>query len=228
MTMSPEGGDGNVLGRLPRQEPVRVQVQAALRELIISRTYSAGEHLTESELVRRLQVSRLPVREALQALHAEGWVDLYVGRGAFVHTPTPREVNEVFAVRGALEEEAARMATPRVTGDNLDELRGICREGRKVLEGGQFDDVVAANARFHRTISAFADNTVLSSFLAALDQRVRWYFTPLVRGRGVASWDEHDQIIDAMELGDAERAGALMRRHTENTRAAYNIDSTER
>lgn len=228
MTFTSEDGHAELLGRLHRPEPVRVAVQTALRELIISRTYQAGQHLTEAEVARRLSVSRLPVREALQALHAEGWVDLHVGRGAFVHTPTAREVNDVFGVRGVLEEEATRMATPRVTEETLTELRDICRDGRRSLADGRVDDVVAANARFHRTISGCADNTVLSSFLASLDQRVRWYFTPLVRDRGAASWDEHDQIIDALQRRDAKRAGALMRRHTENTRAAFNVEHQER
>lgn len=214
------------LGPLRRPEPVRRQVQAALRELIITRTYEPGQHLVESEVARRLQVSRLPVREALQALHLEGWLDLHVGRGAFVHVPTTREVNEVFAVRGSLEEEAARLATTRITPEGVERLREICREGRACLAAGDFQAVVAANARFHRAISDVADNAVLSDFLGALEQRVRWYFRPLVRGRGTTSWDEHEQIIEALAAGRAEDAGALMRQHTENTRAAYNTDST--
>jgi DNA-binding GntR family transcriptional regulator len=211
---------------LQRPEPVRVQVQTALRELIIARTYEPGQHLVESEVARRLQVSRLPVREALQALHLEGWVDLHTGRGAFVHTPTTREVNEVFAVRGCLEEEATRLATPVMTTERLHMLREICREGRSLPPSPHDQAVVAANARFHRTISDSAENTVLSDFLASLDQRVRWYFTPLVRHRGATSWDEHEQIIEALARGDADTAGLLMRRHTENTRrAAQDMDS---
>jgi len=205
---------------------VRKQVQTALRELIIARTYEPGQHLVESEVARRLQVSRLPVREALQALHLEGWVDLHVGRGAFVHAPSTREVDEVFAVRGVLEEEATRLAAPRITEEQIENLRELCREGRTSLAAEDFQAVVATNARFHRAISDVADNAVLSDFVASLDQRVRWHFTPLVRGRGTSSWDEHEEIIEALASGDGEASGALMRRHTENTRAAHNMDST--
>jgi DNA-binding GntR family transcriptional regulator len=222
-----EAGDGlGALRPLRRPEPVRHQVQSALRELIITRTYEPGQHLVESEVARRLRVSRLPVREALQALHLEGWLDLHVGRGAFVHVPTSREVNEVFAVRGSLEEEATRLTTPRITADGVGHLRQICGEGRASLAAGDFQAVVAANARFHRAISDLADNAVLSDFLGALEQRVRWYFRPLVSGRGTSSWDEHEEIIEALAVGRAEVAGALMRQHTENTRAAYNTNST--
>jgi len=202
------------------------RVAAHLRSAILGGRIAPGERVRQEDIAQQLGASRLPVREALQALHLEGWVDLHTGRGAFVHTPTTREVNEVFAIRGCLEEEATRLATPVMTTERLDMLREICREGRSLLASPDDQAVVAANARFHRTISDSAENTVLSDFLASLDQRVRWYFTPLVRHRGATSWDEHEQIIEALARGDADTAGLLMRRHTENTRrAAQDTDS---
>ncbi|MGH3359588.1 MAG: GntR family transcriptional regulator [Nocardioidaceae bacterium] len=213
---------GTAIRPLVRPEPMRVHVQNALRELIIKRMFEPGQHLVESEVAARLEVSRQPVREALQALQLEGWIDLRVGRGAFVHTPTTREVNEAFAVRGVLEEESTRLATAATTADGFAQLREICRDGRHALEASDFDEVVAANARLHRRIAEFADNAVLAGVLGSIDQRVRWYFTPLARVRGADSWNEHDQIIEAMAAGDQRRAATLMRRHTEHTRQAYN------
>lgn len=218
----------SALAPLHRPEPLWAQVQSALRELIIKRVYEPGEHLGESEVARRLQVSRQPVREALQALHVGGWVDLRAGRGAFVRTPTNIDVNEVFDVRGALEEEAARLATSRITDEGLETLRHICQEGRRALAAADVHAVVAANARFHRTVSQSAGNRVLTDVLDSLDQRVRWYFTPLARGRGEDSWNEHEEIIEALAAGDGARAGALMRLHTERTRSAHNLDDSER
>jgi len=200
---------------------MRVQVESALRELIISRQVQPGEHLTETDLANRLTVSRQPVREALQALEREGWVDLHVGRGAFVHKPTANEVDQVFAVRGALEAEAARLACANVDADAASRLTEIIQEGWVALGGSQDDALVDANARFHRQIAALAGNSVLLSFLESLDQRIRWYFTPLARVRGADSWNEHERILDALRHDDPERAAALMRQHTESTRAAY-------
>jgi len=200
---------------------MRVQVESALRELIISRQVQPGEHLTETDLANRLTVSRQPVREALQALEREGWVDLHVGRGAFVHKPTANEVDQVFAVRGALEAEAARLACANVGADAASRLAEIIQEGWVALDGSHDDAVVDANARFHRQIAALAGNSVLLGFLESLDQRIRWYFTPLARVRGADSWNEHEHILDALRRDDPDRAAALMRQHTENTRAAY-------
>lgn len=223
----PAGDSGTAIRPLVRPEPMRVHVRNALRELIIQRRVEPGQHLVESELAARLEVSRQPVREALQALQQEGWIDLRAGRGAFVHTPTTREVNEAFAVRGVLEEEAARLATSAMTDSGLAELRAICVDGRSALRGGAYDAVVEANATLHRRIAAFADNSVLAGLLGSIDQRVRWYFTPLARVRGADSWDEHDRIIEAMTAGEHTRAATLMRQHTEHTRAAYNATADD-
>ena len=211
------------LTRLARQEPMRVQVQSALREMIVRGEFEPRQHIVESEVAARLRVSRQPVREALQALQQEGWLDLHVGRGAFVHSPTTREGNEVLAVRGVLEQEATRLATPRISAGDTARLRDLCRDGREAFTGGADDAaIVAANANLHRCITGLADNWVLTSLLGSLEQRVRWYLTPLVRRGGSHSWDEHDQIIDAMEAGDESGAAGLMRQHTENTTAAHN------
>src|SRR5690348_17037827 len=141
------------LSPVDRPGPLRHRVLEALRELIVVRTLAPGQHLVESELAERLHVSRGPVREALQALATQGWVDLRPGRGAFVHEPTTQEAEEVFAVRTALESEAARLAAPRVTDDDLAELREICARGRVAVAAGDVPTVVAENSALHHTIA---------------------------------------------------------------------------
>jgi DNA-binding GntR family transcriptional regulator len=85
-----------------RPVPLRHAVFDAILEMIISRELKPGEHLGEGELAEHLGVSRQPVREAFQQLQAEGWVDLRPGQGAFVHSPTEKEVNDLLAVRSML------------------------------------------------------------------------------------------------------------------------------
>src|ERR1700721_41620 len=71
----------------------------ALMELIITRELRPGQHLVENELAAQLGVSRQPIREALQRLQSEGWVDLRPALGAFVHVPTDAEADELLGVR---------------------------------------------------------------------------------------------------------------------------------
>lgn len=224
------GGDGNsfvtglsTLVALEPVAPLREQVKDALIELIISRKLLPAQHLAETEVAKQLGVSRVPVREALQALQAEGWLDLRPGKGAFVHDATEVEVDEVFAVRIILEEEAARLATNNVTALDIEWLRETCDRGRAALARGEEAEVVRLNAELHRRVATMADNRTLAGLLSSLDRRVRWYFTPIAKTRGVSSWDEHDELIDALALGDASAAAAVMRAHVERSQGAYHV-----
>jgi DNA-binding GntR family transcriptional regulator len=78
-------------------------VYRSLEELIIFGALKPGQHLVETSLAKQLHVSRAPVREALQLLHRDGWIDLRPRQGAFVHQPTLQEVDETFHVRTLLD-----------------------------------------------------------------------------------------------------------------------------
>jgi DNA-binding GntR family transcriptional regulator len=209
------------LAPLARPGPLRRQVKDALIELIISRRLAPGQHLVEVDIARQLQVSRQPVREALQALQAEGWVELRPGRGAFVHEPTDAEVDEVFAVRGVLEEESAALAAAHATPADINEMRALCAQGRVALADDDATALVRLNSALHRRVTAASGNRVLGEFIAALDGRVRWYFTAIASARGAASWNEHDALVDAIAAHDAVQAARIMREHTGHTRTAY-------
>lgn len=207
--------------RLNRPAPLRQRVQEQLRELIVARVLAPGDHLVEGELAERLGVSRGPVREALQALHLEGWVDLYSGRGAFVHTPSDSEVDEIFAVRVALESEAAALAASRTSGTELEQLRALCARGRDAVNAADDAAAVAANSEFHATVARYSGVRLLAEYIETLDLRVRWLYKPLVAVRRMDSWTEHEEILDAFQSHDTEAAAKLMRAHSERTRAAY-------
>ncbi|MHC5903293.1 GntR family transcriptional regulator [Streptomyces sp. S6] len=207
--------------RLERPGPLRDRVYEALLELIITRALGPGQHLVESELAGHLGVSRQPVREALQRLSTEGWVDLRPAQGAFVHEPTEQEADQLLTVRTLLEAEAAGLAAADPTEAGLAELREIQRLGLDAVARDDVDAAVALNARFHTTVMEMSGNTVLAGLAAQVDRRVRWYYTPIARQRGRKSWDEHRELIAAIEGRDGELAARLMREHTEHTRRSY-------
>jgi len=207
--------------RIPRPVPLRESVFGALQEEIVSGRLRPGRHLVESELAEMLGVSRQPVREALQLLSGEGWVDLHPGQGAFVHTPTAREADQLFAVRTLLETESARLAAGQVDLDGVERLRDLSAQGRAALEAGEIEHAVVLNSRLHALVTEMSGNEVLAELAAQVARRVRWYHTPVAQLRGVGSWDEHDRLIEAIAAGDAARAVQVMRAHTERTRLSY-------
>lgn len=209
-------------GQIQRPVPLREAVYEAILDLITTRALSPGQHLVETELAEQLGVSRQPVREAMQRLSNEGWVDLRPGYGAFVHTPTETEADQLLAVRSLLETESARLAAENATSEQIDHLRELIDSGRAETSAGNTEAVVRVNSEFHRSITVASDNKVLTELAAQVDRRVRWYYTPVARVRGSASWDEHEQLVDAVEARDRDRAGTLMSEHTERTRLTYN------
>lgn len=207
--------------KLERPGPLRERVYEALLELITTRALRPGQHLVESELAGHLGVSRQPVREALQRLNTEGWVDLRPAQGAFVHEPTEEEADQLLSVRTLLEAEAARLAAANAGRPGIKALEELCSQGERAVAADDVDLAVATNAAFHAKVMELAGNVVLSELAAQVDRRVRWYYTPVARQRGTRSWIEHRELIAAIASRDEQRATEVMRAHTEHTRQTY-------
>ncbi|WP_424883170.1 GntR family transcriptional regulator [Streptomyces sp. SLBN-8D4] len=207
--------------RLERPGPLRDRVYGALLELITTRALQPGQHLVESELAGHLGVSRQPVREALQRLNTEGWVDLRPAQGAFVHEPTDEEADQLLTVRTLLEAEAARLAAANAGSAGIAVLEDLCAQGESAVAADDVDAAVALNARLHAKVMELAGNAVLAELAGQVDRRVRWYYTPVARQRGRQSWIEHRELIAAIADRDEQRATAIMRQHTEHTRKMY-------
>ncbi|WP_406724358.1 GntR family transcriptional regulator [Streptomyces sp. GD-15H] len=207
--------------KLERPGPLRDRVYEALLELITTRALQPGQHLVESELAGHLGVSRQPVREALQRLNTEGWVDLRPAQGAFVHEPTEREADQLLTVRTLLEAEAARLAALNADSAGIEALEEILAQGLEAVASDDVDAAVVLNARFHAKIMDLAGNAVLAELAAQVGRRVRWYHTPVARQRGGKSWAEHRDLIAAIVNRDEQLAERLMREHTEHTRRSY-------
>ncbi|MFF3445651.1 GntR family transcriptional regulator [Streptomyces sp. NPDC002667] len=207
--------------KLERPGPLRDRVYEALLELITTRALKPGQHLVESELAGHLGVSRQPVREALQRLSTDGWVDLRPAQGAFVHEPTETEADQLLIVRTLLEAEAARLAAANAGPAAVGVLEDLCTEGERAVDADDVDTAVALNARLHAKVMELAGNRVLAELAAQVDRRVRWYYTPVARQRGRQSWTEHRELIAAIADRDGQRATEVMRAHTEQTRRMY-------
>ncbi|MFI5660312.1 GntR family transcriptional regulator [Streptomyces sp. NPDC051684] len=207
--------------KLDRPGPLRERLYGALLELIITRTLPPGAHLVETDLAEQLGVSRQPVREALQRLSTEGWVDLRPAQGAFVHEPTEDEADQLLTVRQLLETEAVRLAAGKADAVAVAALEELCEAGERAVAADDVEAAVALNAQLHGAVMELAANEVLAELAAQVDRRVRWYYTPVARQRGHQSWAEHRELIAALADGDEVRAADVMRAHTEHTRTSY-------
>ncbi|TDD88993.1 GntR family transcriptional regulator [Saccharopolyspora karakumensis] len=227
MSLTSKLSEGIATRQVARPVPLRETVYEAILELIITGELKPGQHLVEKELAEALGVSRQPVREALQWLQKDEWVDLRPGYGAFVHSPTPEEADQLLGVRTLLEAESARLAALNSTKDGVAALKQIYKSGLSALKADDVEAVVAANAELHAKITEMSGNKVLNELAAQINRRVRWYHTPVAKSRGKQAWDEHSALIDAIAKKDGDTASRLMREHTEHTRKSYLDHSAE-
>jgi DNA-binding GntR family transcriptional regulator len=157
----------------------------------------------------------------LQRLQTDGWVDLRPAQGAFVHSPTEEEADQLLGVRSVLETYSARLAATHATPEDVNRLWELQQDGLNALSANDVDGLVAANASLHASIRALGGNAVLAEHIGLVERRWRWYYHLIAQPRGHDAWAEHADLIKAIAAGDADRASEVMNLHTERTRQLY-------
>lgn len=192
---------------------LREQVYDQLVAMIVSGEVPPGAPLREVQMAERLGTSRLPVREALQQLEAEGWLERRPRASARVRVPDERDIDEIFDMRQLLEVEAVGLAVRRASLEDVDALRATAELGKAAAERGDRQQALEANGQFHRQLAELARHRLLMSFVEVLDRKVHWLFSYSKLER----FAEHDAILDALERRDVEAAREAVREHVELT-----------
>jgi DNA-binding GntR family transcriptional regulator len=196
-----------------RHAPLTKLVLAALRERILSGELAPGERLVEGRLSEELGVSRMPVREALRALAAEGIVVIEPRRGATVTSFSPEQIREMVEVRATLEALNAKLAARRHDPAQIARLERILAEGTRLTSEDDLTRISALNLDFHEALGSVAANSVLQEMMRSLRERTALFFTVNNRERMRQNWEEHAAILRAVVAGDAELASLLAARH---------------
>lgn len=191
------------------------QVYQHLRQGILANDYTPGTPLPEETLAARFKVSRVPVREALRRLAAEGLVTLTPRQGASVSSLSPKQFLDAYRVREVLEVLAIRLALPYLTPNDLDDLDMLQGQMRESAATGDSHAFFHANAAFHARFVERADNADLKTIYEGLIDRMTRYRWPSMELRGGMdrSVEEHQAILDAVRAGDADQAAHLLAEH---------------
>jgi DNA-binding GntR family transcriptional regulator len=196
---------------------VRERVREQLRERIVTGVLRPGDRLVERDLAEDLGVSRVPVREAIRSLEADGFVVVQSPRRVVVRQLSRVDVEELFDVREALEVLATGLACQRVDPPALRRLKRAVTEAARAFAAGNITQTAEANVRFHQEIVTLAGNGLLLSMLHQLEDRLRWLF------RQNEDWDrllqEHRRLYEAIASGDPELARACSAEHVRVNRA---------
>lgn len=198
-----------------RRQTLTTLTADAIRERILRGHYPENEPLRQDAIGAEMGVSRIPVREALRQLEAEGLVTFNPHRGAVVSTLSLKEIRELFELRADIEGDLIRRAVPHMTPEDHARANEILDAYEVALHAGQVPVWGALNWQFHSTLYAAADRALTMSIVRRLhhhsDRYLRMQLT-LTRGETRAR-HEHRAIAAAARKRDAAKASRLMREH---------------
>jgi DNA-binding GntR family transcriptional regulator len=206
--------DGLIL--LPiRRQTLTSMTADAIRERILRGHYAEASPLRQDAIAAELGVSRIPVREALRHLEAEGLVIFNPHRGAVVSTLSLKQIRELFELRAEIEGDLIRRAVPRMTAEDHARAAETLDAYDLALRTGQVGLWGALNWQFHSALYAPADRGLTMSIVQKLHQHSDRYLRmqlALTHGE-LRARHEHRAIAVAARKGDAVRASRLLREH---------------
>jgi len=191
------------------------EISEYLRESIVGLRIKPGEQLNELKLIEDLGVSRSPLREAFRLLEGEGLTIRRSRKGVFVREVTEKDVLELFPIRAALERLAAELAAPKLTKQELGNLKRITERMENAIQRGNIKAYINLNFKFHRQIVKGACNKRLEEMIRSAGQQWMWFFfaTLYFKKSPDIAMTSHRDIYLALKEKDGKKAGACIEDH---------------
>ena len=200
-------------------------VYRTLRDEIMSCALEPGQRLVIDDLARRLEVSAIPVREALQLLQSEGLVQNIPHVGATVSPISRESIDEVFTVMEGLEIVATRGASRLMTPQDAEEVGQIVAAMDEAVASNRHEEWADLNTRFHLSISRLSAMPMLHEMtervLARWDRVRRYYFNGVLVHRIEQAQGEHRALYAAMKERSSEVMEDTVKKHNRGALVAY-------
>ncbi len=203
---------------IPRQS-LTSAVADKLREEIIRGTIPEGAQLRQDAIAMQYHVSRIPVREALRQLDAEGLITILPNRGAIVPALSPTDIEELFTIRALLEPEILKHSIPRLTQSDLDQAEIVLKRYQNELQ--QEDHLFSwgrLNWQFHSILYSRAERPHFMTIIRNVNSngerytRLQLYLTHGIKRAN----EEHHQILQFCRQRDVAGACKLLRQHIQH------------
>ena len=200
-------------------ELLNQKVYRVLKESIVKGFLEPGTKLLENRIAEEMQVSRTPVREAMQKLVAEGFVKTTPNQTMVVTEVSPEDVKEVLQIRGVLEGLAARIAAKKINRREIDELENVVAQMSLYVSKENLSSYCKVDDEFHDLILNICGNKWIIQIRDNLGSFIyRFRIKSLsVPGRLKCSLKEHQAIMEALKKRDSVEADRLSQVHMENT-----------
>ncbi|WP_171103019.1 GntR family transcriptional regulator [Ruegeria sp. HKCCD7255] len=197
-------------------------IASDLRERILSGDLAEGETIRQEALADEYDVSRMPVREALKQLDAEGLVQLTNNRGATVTEHSLAEIAEIFDLRALLEVDLFRRAIPAMTTAEFAACAKILEQMQQSYDANDVSAWGALNHKFHTALYAAADRRLTNDLLHRValqsDRYVRMHLSVMEQREPARK--EHRQLLQLAQTGQVDAACTLLSHHIGRTKEA--------
>ncbi len=201
------------------KKTVTAIVQERVRQAILDGLLLAGSRIDQNQLANDLNVSLVPVREALKMLEGEGFVQIIPRRGAFVTEASMDDMRDLYFTRQILEGQAAYHAATHITDDHVAKLNRLYDEMGVALAAHDYHGFMDFNRQFHFVIydaigSRYLSNIIISLWDLAERYRYRYVF---LKDQGAAIQKEHRIIIDSCQARDPKALRDIVIEHMQRT-----------
>lgn len=188
-------------------------IARVVRNRIFDGTYVAGQYIRLDQLAAELGISVTPVREALFALRAEGWIAQQPHRGFVVLPVTEQDLADVANVQAHVGGELAARAAANITDDKLRDLKQIQAQLEDAYAGRDEERTVRLNHEFHRAINVAADSPKLAQLMSQITRYAPESVFPVIEGWSDQSIKDHRRVLSALEHHDEQLARTAMSEH---------------
>lgn len=189
----------------------RDQVVASLRKAIFNGDLKSGEELIQEDIAKKLDVSRMPVREAFQVLERDGLLIMNPNRRVVVKGLTKVDIKDHYDIRAMLEgEAAARASRNKMYCDELIEIQQVIEVA---VENNDVKNYTVANEHFHRTIWKASESERLQAFLDQIWSGLPPHLAEVLPIQMDKALREHKEIIETISRGEEKNARKAMQNH---------------
>ncbi|MCJ8013618.1 GntR family transcriptional regulator [Paenibacillus sp. KQZ6P-2] len=196
------------------------EIYQIVKEDILSHRFAAGEKINIDQLARDLEVSNIPIREALSRLQSEGYLHTVPFKGMFVNQMTVQELNEIYEIRLYLEPQAVKKAALNIPDSKLEwlhETMASLNSDQSSRENPGLEAIKKMNASIHGVILEYCDNANLKNLIKNYIEQIQRYLTFIKLNLDVdntnAEWSEHNAILQKLLLRDSGGAAEAMADH---------------
>ncbi|MFM0322930.1 GntR family transcriptional regulator [Caballeronia glebae] len=204
------------------------RVYAAIASALLQGKLAPGAQLVERELAAAFGCTRGAIRKVLARLGAEGKLTLEANRGAFVPSPTPAGIREVYRARQVVEAGIVASLCGALSARAKRALRAHVKAEQRAVKAASVAECVRLAGHFHVLLAELAGTPEVAAFLAKLVAKTELYkalFDPSKLSN--CSSDEHGQLVDALESGDLDAALTAMRTHLDELEARVLAQASE-